>query len=306
MPNNEIVNIAVLMATRNGMSWIAEQVKSILSQQAVNITLVVSDDGSTDGTWEFLQKIAEDDGRIILLQHDRTFGTAGKNFYYLLTSINSEDYDFIALADQDDIWLKNKLQKQVILASKYGADGISSNVVAFWPDGSRALIDKAEPMRRLDFLFESAGPGCTFLLSSWLVNLVQMTLNDPNSKARDVELHDWLIYAICRSSGRNWYINPVPGMKYRQHSNNVMGVNFGYKARWSRFRNIINGWYRGEVVKLSHVSISITSDPYIVGACRKVIKRSRFKFTLLRYMNQARRNVSDRLILSASILLCLF
>ena len=186
----KLAKVAILLATHNGVRWIAEQVNSILEQQGVDIKLIISDDNSTDGTLEWLKAIAEIDDRVTLLCDRGILGSAGKNFYRLILEADISDCDYIALADQDDVWLKNKLRLQVKLLVKYKADGVSSNVVAFWPDGSRGLIYKSEPMRRLDFIFESAGPGCTFLISPWLVTQVKMVLSDLNGEAYKVVLHD--------------------------------------------------------------------------------------------------------------------
>jgi rhamnosyltransferase len=48
--------VAVLMATHDGILWVDEQIKSILDQESVHLTLFISDDGSVDGTYEFLKK----------------------------------------------------------------------------------------------------------------------------------------------------------------------------------------------------------------------------------------------------------
>lgn len=46
--------------------------------------------------------------------------------------------------------------------------GYSSNVTAFWPANKRKLVSKAQPQRTSDFMFEAAGPGCTYLLQGSL------------------------------------------------------------------------------------------------------------------------------------------
>ena len=303
----KMAKVAVLLATKNGIRWIAEQVNSILEQQGVDVKLIISDDNSTDGTLEWLEALAETNDRVTLLCHNISFGSAGKNFYRLILEADISDCNFIALADQDDVWLKIKLNTQVKLLVKHKAEGVSSNVVAFWPDGSRALIYKSEPMLRVDFLFESSGPGCTFLLSPWLITQVKIVLSDPNGEACKILLHDWLIYAVCRASGRKWYINPVPTMKYRQHNNNVIGVNYGTKARLTRLKNIANGWYRREVVKICLVCQQLSHDMYLKSACDAIIVQgliSRGK--RLKLMSQARRKLSDRLLLTIVTLLFLF
>lgn len=307
MKKVKVSKVAVLLATHNGINWLTEQVNSILEQQDVDVKLFISDDASTDGTWEWLEIMAQEEERVVLLPQGAGYGSAGRNFYRLILEADISDCDYIALADQDDIWLKSKLKKQISLLVEQGADGVSSNVVAFWSDDSRALIDKAESMRRLDFLFESAGPGCTFLLSPRLINQVRMVLSDANGPASQIELHDWLIYAICRALGRKWYISPVPTMKYRQHATNVIGVNYGLKARLNRFRRISNGWYRQEVVKICMVCRKLSRNAYVQAACDTIIDKRPFaRFRLLTLIPETRRNAIDRLVLTISSLLFLF
>lgn len=307
MMREKVAKVAVLLATHNGINWLAEQINSILGQQDVDVRLIVSDDASTDGTLQWLKTLAQEDDRVVLLPCSTGYGSAGKNFYRLVLEADISDCDYVALADQDDIWLKSKLKDQISLSVQHGTEGVSSNVVAFWPDGSRGLINKATPMRRLDFIFESAGPGCTFLLSPWLINQVRVVLSDANGVANQVELHDWLIYAVCRALDRKWYINPVPTMKYRQHANNVIGVNYGVKARLKRFRHIYNGWYRQEVVKICMVCRKLSRNAYVQAACDTIIDQRPFaRFRLLTLMPETRRNAIDRLVLTISSLLFLF
>lgn len=306
MANERVIKVAVLMATHNGINWLAEQIPSILGQREVQVKLIISDDASSDGTWEWLKNLAQQDDRVTLLPYGPRFGSAGRNYYRLILEADISDCDYVALADQDDIWLKSKLRKQVRLAILHNADGVSSNVVAFWPDGSRGLINKAEPMRKFDFLFESAGPGCTFLLSPWLVGRVREVLLNVNGVARRVELHDWLIYAVCRASGSKWYISPVPTIRYRQHAHNVVGANYGLKARLLRCKRIIQGWYRIEATKICEVSKSLSDDIDVQTVCDDVIRSRLFgKYKLLAFVSEARRSVADRLVLAVSILLFL-
>lgn len=305
--HDRIPTVAVLLATYNGISWIAEQVASILGQTGVDVKLFVSDDQSTDGTKEWLISQASQDPRVVMLLPQNRLGAPGKNFYRLLMHAEIGACDFVALADQDDVWLSNKLSMQVGLASKHAADGVSSNVVAYWQDGSKALIDKAQPMRRLDFLFESAGPGCSFLMTAKLVSQIKTILLHNQADAREVELHDWLIYTVCRVSGMHWHIDTRPTLKYRQHEHNAIGVNLGPSAWYKRVRRIWDGWYRGEVTKLARLTKSLSQDAYLNVACDAILdSRSIGRMALLRYLNQSRRALSERLFLGLMITLCVF
>jgi len=135
------------------------------------------------------------------------------------------------------------------MSKSYGADGVSSNVLAFWPDGKQKLIHKAQPQREFDYLFESAGPGCTFLMTPWLINKVKDLLLDESGVAGHVALHDWLVYAVCRASGKKWVIDKTPSMLYRQHGSNEFGANHGIRAKYARFLRMYRGWYKHEVLK---------------------------------------------------------
>ena len=65
--NQLVPKVAVLMTTYNGEKFLSQQINSILEQQAVEIVLFVRDDGSTDGTLSILQKYADENEHIFLL-----------------------------------------------------------------------------------------------------------------------------------------------------------------------------------------------------------------------------------------------
>lgn len=299
--------VAVLLASYNGIAWIEAQVASILGQVDVELKLFVSDDQSTDGTLEWLMNLASRDPRVILLHSLTRSGGAGKNFYRLFMNAKVDEYDFVALADQDDVWLSNKLSMQIELANRHTVDGVSSNVVAYWADGSRAFINKAQPMRKLDFLFESAGPGCSFLLTTNLARRVQFVLVSNHADALTVELHDWLIYTVCRATGMYWHIDERPTLKYRQHEHNVVGVNFGPIAWCKRLKRIRDGWYRYEVCKLARLAKFLTQDRYLSKACDTILNEQLLdRVRLLRYVNQSRRALGARVFLGILMALCIF
>ncbi len=299
--------IAVLMATFNGKQWLSEQVKSILQQVNVDLMLFVSDDHSTDRTLEYLNQLAESDSRVVVLPEEKRMGSAGKNFYRLVCDVDTSGFDYVAFADQDDIWNLDKLSRHVELIKAENAECVSSNVMAFWPDGSQKLIRKSQPQKTFDFVFEAAGPGCSFLMSTWLVNKLYEEIQSSNSLAKNVLMHDWLTYAICRAHQRKWVIDPVPSLKYRQHANNVIGANSGIKAIFNRLRKINDGWYRGEVSKICDVVVEINPDPKLIKLSGLLKSRTFLsRLQLLPYVFQGRRKFLDRVVLGLTILLFVF
>ena len=299
-------SVAVLMATHNGMSWIEEQINSILNQIKVDVTIFISDDNSVDGTVDYLCKLAKKDRRVVLLPKVKPFGSAAKNFYHLIDEVNFKGFSYIALSDQDDIWNKDKLYTHITILEKNNAEAISSNVIAFWPNGKEVLIKKSQPQRKYDFLFEGPGPGCTFLITPWLASKVKSQLKNIKI-ASHVELHDWLIYAICCAYKKLWIIDSRPSLKYRQHSTNVLGANFGLRALFTRLKRIFNGWYRNQVSLIYDVFCTIAPSKKITDFRQSIRRKSiHGQIKLIFFAFQGRRKLIDRLALVLSILLFIF
>lgn len=293
--------ITVLMATYNGRQWLPDQVASILGQEGVEVRLVVSDDGSDDGTWQWLQQLAAEDARVRLLPQQQRLGAAAANFYRLIAEHDTGDGSYVALSDQDDCWLPGKLAAQALLLAS-GYDGVSSDVVAFDESGNRHLLRKSLPQRRYDHLFESGGPGSTFLLSPRLVRLVQDELSRSNGAARSVAAHDWLIYALCRSNGWRWLIEQRSWVDYRQHAGNELGANKGLRSALWRFGKIRQGWHRQQVLTLTDLAIELDPRADLVQLRHALASRGyRGRLWLLKHGGQLRRHPRDRAILLALI-----
>jgi rhamnosyltransferase len=170
---------------------------------------------------------------------------------------------------------------------------VSSDVIAFWPNGKTTKIIKSQPQRQLDFLFESAGPGCTFLMTPWLVGELQRLLNIPELNVQDIALHDWFTYAVCRASNKSWLIDHYPTVQYRQHAHNELGANKGIKAVKYRIKRVFAGWYYEEVLKIAQVCEYLSRQEDLQVFCRALKNKS----WLGKYITQCRRRVRDRLIL---------
>lgn len=100
--------VLVLMATYNGESYLREQIDSILNQKGVEVDLLITDDCSTDKSYEIAQEYALADRRVISKRNKANAGV-GKNFINMLYGANSTEYDYVAFSDQDDVWLDDKL-----------------------------------------------------------------------------------------------------------------------------------------------------------------------------------------------------
>ncbi|SDR81908.1 glycosyltransferase [Agrococcus carbonis] len=253
--------VAVLMATHNGEEFIEEQVRTILDQQGVEVRIVVSDDASTDATLEILRGFGDD--RITLLEPGR-FGTPQANFLRLIRDADVTGATAVALADQDDRWHLDRFQRQLALIAEHRLDAISSSVTAFWtqPDGSEVTeyLEKSQPQVELDYLLESAGPGCTFVLTASTFATVREVVAAHPLVDESVP-HDWIVYAIARATDRRWRIDPTPTIDYRQHGANATGANKGLRAALSRARRLASGDYRTQCAAIARLAASLATGP---------------------------------------------
>ena len=243
--------ICVLLATFNGRQWIENQLDSILLQDGVCVTIFVSDDGSTDGTFEFLVARCASEPRLKMLPSRAATGHSARNFERLIATVEFSLFDFAGFSDQDDIWLPSKLLHAVRHLQATGAAGYSSNVTALTAKGKQKLISKAQPQVQFDHYFESASAGSTFLLTKELAIALQIYLRSPYFRSqtyvRSFSFHDWFIYCFARCAGFIWTIDERSLLLYRQHDRNEVGANIGMRAILTRIRKVKAGWYMDEV-----------------------------------------------------------
>lgn len=295
--------IAVLLASYNGVKYIKEQVDSILNQKEVDVTIFISDDLSTDGTIEYLQEIYKGLENIVYLPSGSKFGGAGKNFFRLIRDVDFSSFDFISFVDQDDIWNKDKLIRAIKTIEYKQIDAYSSNVLAFWEDGKEMVINKSSSQAKYDYLFEAAGPGCTYVLKKDLVIFLQKFICENWEDVNKVDLHDWFIYAFARENNYKWHIDEKLSMRYRQHTSNQVGANDGLKAKLKRLKKVFSSWYREEIIKI--IKVLRLENKYKFS--KYILNKSYINnLLLLKYSFEFRRNKKEKLFLSLLILLGVF
>lgn len=234
-----IAKTSVLLAAYNGEMFIEQQIQSVLDQTFKPSKILINIDQSHDRTLPILQEYSNKNPEIQISNTNRRFGSAATNFINLIIETDLKDIDYISLADQDDVWKEDKLER-AIQKLEQGYDGYSSNVEAFWEDGRKKILEKNQPQQKFDHLFESAGPGCTFVMNRKLAQTLQQFLQNGHFDQID-NYHDWLIYAFARSHGFKWYVDSYPGVEYRQHATNFFGANVGKKAFISRAHRLLSG-----------------------------------------------------------------
>jgi rhamnosyltransferase len=282
---------AIFLAAYNGMHYIEEQIRTILQQKYVHLQIYISVDQSTDGTEKFLTEWALSEPKLTLLPFGERFGGAGLNFYRLLREVNLSSFEYISFADQDDLWHPEKLWGAHRLMTEQCALGYSSNVTAFWPNGYTRKINKTQPARTFDYMFEAAGPGCTYVLHRKLALSIQQMVLRADENLLHVVYHDWLIYAYARANNFPWIIDKWSSMQYRQHENNQIGVNVGWRSYWLRVRKMLSGHGFEQSLLIANL-VHATSLPVV----KKGLLGGRLGYLWLAlHANQCRRRHLDQL-----------
>lgn len=250
-----VPRVLVLLASYNGAPWLAEQVDSILAQRGVEVSILIGDDLSKDGTRRLVEEKWGNDGRVTLHAWNQPSGSAGANFRRLYRFADLKGFDLVALADQDDIWAADKLHSAAAALQATGAVGYSCSVTSFWPDGRERVMAQRPVVSEGDFLFEGAGQGCTFVVEAGFFARVRAFCNEHVEAVEALHYHDWLIYLLSRAWGQGWYFDAVPKMRYRQHDGNEIGSRGGVGSITRRLELVRNGWYRKQVLAAAYVYV---------------------------------------------------
>lgn len=215
--------ISVCLAAYNGSAHIEAQLRSILASPLVTEVLV-SDDGSTDTTRQIVQSI--DDPRLQLLPGPG----AGliSNFEFLLARASGQ---YIFLADQDDVWLPEKVE--VMLAHLHHADLVVSDC---------QVTDAAlRPLHPSFFALRNSGPGLRHNLTrnSYLgccMALRRDLLRHALPFPPDLPMHDWWLGLVAELFGRVVF-EPRPLVLYRRHGHNASSTAEPSKAhKWRQLQ----------------------------------------------------------------------
>lgn len=210
--------VSIAMATFNGERFVREQLESILAQSVSDFELVISDDTSTDGTWEILQEYSEKDNRIRIYRNNLNLGFK-RNFEQAIRLCQA---DFIALSDQDDIWYPDHLQ--VLLghighhvlcagdADMVDEHNLNTGERRSFADGFH-VIPPAEKLVWSLMFVQNPLQGASMLLRR---DFVESILPVPDF----VFTHD-RFFTACACCKTGPVFVPRPITRYRQHSDNV-------------------------------------------------------------------------------------
>jgi glycosyltransferase involved in cell wall biosynthesis len=232
-----------MMGTFNGEKYIAEQLDSLSAQTHQNWFLIVSDDGSTDTTYEIVKKYQAIWGSDkVRIRQGPKKGFA-QNFLSMAcdSKIKAE---FYAFCDQDDVWLPEKIEIAIdFLCSTEMSDlpHLYSGRTANVRDDLKPYYYSPEfvfPRTFRNALVQSIAGGNTMVFNQATKTLLEKTGPVPTPS------HDWWLYQLTTAAAGMVHYDSKPYILYRQHNYNLVGGNNSLKARVERFFKIMKGSFK--------------------------------------------------------------
>jgi hypothetical protein len=227
--------IEVVLPTYNGAPYLEAQLASISAQTLRPERVLLRDDGSRDGTETLIGQLQERYGAWLqVLPADGNLGCTA-NVNRLLQATTAP---YVALADQDDLWLPHKLERSLALMQQLEASRGSTTPLLV--HGDLELVDadgerlgcrylqrqRLDPQRTdpVDLALTNVVTGCTALLNR---ALLQKALPIPP----EALMHDWWLALVASAFGEIALVDE-PGVLYRQHGSNVLGAQGLGLAYW--------------------------------------------------------------------------
>lgn len=220
----ELIRISVCMATFNGEKYISQQIDSILSQLGEKDELIISDDSSTDSTLKVVR--GYHDERIRILGNQR-FRNPILNFENALNHARGE---YVFLADQDDVWSKDKVEVMLKYLQIY--DMVVSDCTV--------CDEFLKPVAKSFFKVNGSGKGIVhnFLKNGYLGccmafrhNVLSKALPFP----KNIAMHDIWLGFVAEMYYKPYFVEK-PLMAYRRHGGNATPT--AEESKYSFFKKV--------------------------------------------------------------------
>jgi len=265
------VKVAVVVCTYNGEKFLAEQLQSILDQTHPPDDIIVSDDGSSDFTLDIVAKFSSRDSgakkpQWTVQSRKKPLGVAG-NFASGLTKAQGE---FIALADQDDVWEPNRLERglagfrddallvhsDATLIDEVGHPTGSLMSALRLTNGERRSLLSGNAVDAL--LRRNLVTGATTMIRT---SLLQQALPIPEGWVHD----EWLALVAAVQGGVVFSEESL--IRYRQHGGNEIGAaKADLDEATRRLRETRGDFYSRKLLRNSGISCVLEQEPDWLGA----------------------------------------
>jgi glycosyltransferase involved in cell wall biosynthesis len=259
-----VSRVLILLSTYNGAAYLHEQLQSLSAQIHTNWIVYWRDDGSSDGTVAIMSEFAAavGDHRVVRVAEPmgRLWPTA--SFIALLRAALPaiRVADCVAFADQDDVWLPDKLARGVkaLAGANVKAATLYCARLAVVDANLQLSRSTTITQRGCGFpaaLTENIATGCTVMLNSSAAKLIAKSVLPCGT------YHDWWSYILVTAAGGRVLVDETVVALYRQHGSNVVGVP------GSQTRRAVTALWRGPAAFMNmlrrHVQ-ALVSQPDLV------------------------------------------
>lgn len=216
------MKVNILLSTYNGERFLAEQIESIRQQTFTDWQLLIRDDGSTDRTCQMIEDFVQKDSRIRFINPDDRHNQGVIASFYSL--VKAEEADYYFFADQDDVWLPEKMAKTLDQVQNRSQNKpilvytdltvVDQDLQTIYPSMIATQSHHANT-ELIQELTENTVTGGTMMINHALASLWQTT--------DKLLMHDWYLALLASAFGQLVYLDE-PTQLYRQHSANVLGA----------------------------------------------------------------------------------
>ncbi|MCM1284297.1 MAG: glycosyltransferase family 2 protein [Roseburia sp.] len=241
------MDYSVVMATYNGARFIEKQLDSINKQTLMPKEIIIIDDCSSDNTVDLIEKFSQKSHvEIKVCRHHENKGY--QNAFY--EGMELASCEIVFLADQDDIWKKDKAEKIVYVFSiipkmlavntNYELIDEKGQIIKekkFFSRRKSVILQKIKEVNVRHILGYNISMGCTMAFRKKLIKKIKENRNFVS----DLKIpHDWLINYMAAEMHGLYYLN-VSLIYYRLHSNNTLGLKraANIEDRILGYRNMI-------------------------------------------------------------------
>jgi glycosyltransferase involved in cell wall biosynthesis len=230
MKNDLIDNsISVAMCTFEGSKFLEKQLESIAKQSIRPEELIICDDGSTDSTHAIVEGFSQRGFFPTKLFRNEVRLRVVQNFTQAISLCAS---NYIALSDQDDIWLPNRLELTLQAMKEAEKEFGTALPLIVHSDlsvidaGGKTIAPSFMSLRRIkhyedvplpNLMMQNFVTGSTILINR---SLAEVALPIP----AEALMHDWWLALIAAAVGKIVFIDH-PTVLYRQHEANVVGAD---------------------------------------------------------------------------------
>ncbi|MBA3633086.1 MAG: glycosyltransferase family 2 protein [Acidobacteria bacterium] len=236
MNSVEISKVSIALCTYNGESFLSEQLESFIRQTRLPDELVIGDDCSNDKTVKIIEDFAKAAPFPVRLKINEKNSGSTKNFEQTILRCTG---DLIFLSDQDDIWLPEKLEKIAAEFEKSDKIGLVFSDAALVGENLEPLgynlwnfsftikeQRKAKKQKMLEVLIDrNVVTGATMAFRAWFRELFSPIPTDIPFTIHDA----WIALVIAANA--DVAVIKQPLIKYRQHSNQQLGINLQFKRK---------------------------------------------------------------------------